>query len=75
MGNEVAGGRFRMASEIREWIAQEYGVSYTLGGVYGLLKRLGCGPKVPRPFQVKADPHKQDAWKKGALSNPWLQPE
>lgn len=73
--DEVATGRFRTAAQIREWIAHEYGVSYTLGGVYSLLKRLKCAPKVPRPLHAKADLQVQQAWKKGALSRPWLQPE
>jgi transposase len=60
-----ATGRFRTAWEIREWIAQQYGASYTLGGAYRLLQRLKCSPKVPRPVHTKADPEGQAAWKKG----------
>ena len=63
---EVSTGRFRTASEIREWIAAVYGVSYTMGGTYSLLDRLGCSPKVPRPVHVKADPQRQESWKRGA---------
>jgi transposase len=61
----VATGRFRTAAEIRDWIAERYGVTYTLGGVYSLLERLRCAPKVPRPVHVKADPGAPAAWKKG----------
>jgi transposase len=61
----VATGRFRTAWEIRDWIAQQYGASYTLGGVYNLLKRLKCSPKVPRPVHTKPDRQVQAAWKKG----------
>ena len=64
--DEVSTGRFRTASEIREWIASEYGVSYTMGGTYSLLGRLGCSPKVPRPVHVKAAPQRQESWKRGA---------
>ena len=64
--DEVSTGRFRTASEIREWIASEYGVSYTMGGTYSLLGRLGCSPKVPRPLHVKADRKRQQSWKRGA---------
>jgi putative transposase len=75
VSDAVATGRFRTASEIRDWIAQQYGASYTVGGVYSLLKRLKCGPKVPRPVHAKADPELQAAWKKGGCSKPWLEGE
>lgn len=65
---EVATGRFRTAREIREWIESEYGVRYKGRSVYGLLWRLGCSPKVPRPCHEKADRAAQDAWKKGGSS-------
>ncbi len=65
VSDAVATGRFQTAWEIRDWIAQQYGVSYTLGGVYSLLQRLKCSPKVPRPVHTKADPEGQAAWKKG----------
>jgi transposase len=65
---EVATGRFRTGAEIGEWIRERYGVSYTLGGVYSLLERLRCAPKVPRPLHEKADIERQDAWKKGGSS-------
>ena len=65
VATEVAPGRFRTAAEIRDWIAQEYGVEYTVAGVYGLLDRLRCAPKVPRPVHAKTDRAAQTAWKKG----------
>jgi transposase len=65
VATEVASGRFRTAGEIRDWIASEYGVSYTLGGIYGLLDRLRCAPKVPRPIHAQADLKQQAAWKGG----------
>jgi len=68
VADEVATGRFRTAGEIRDWIRAQYGVTYTLGGVYSLLERLRCAPKVPRPVHAKADPEAQAAWKKGASS-------
>ena len=64
----VATGRFRTAREIADWIAEEYGARYTLGGIDSLLKRLRCRPKVPRPVHAKADRAAQAAWKKGASS-------
>jgi transposase len=65
VGEEVASGRFRTAGEVRDWLIQQYGTSYTLGGVYSLLKRLHCAPKVPRPLHTNAQPKQQEAWKKG----------
>ena len=65
LGREVATGRFRNAASIGTWIEETFGVRYTGGGVYRLLERLGCAPKVPRPVHEKADPAAQAAWKKG----------
>lgn len=63
---ELATGRFRTAAQIRVWVAEQWGVTYTEGGMYGLLARLGCSPKVPRPLHERADLAQQAAWKKGA---------
>ena len=63
---EVATGRFRVAAELGDWIATTYGVRYRPGGLYSLLKRLRCRPKVPRPLHAKANLAAQAAWKKGA---------
>jgi transposase len=68
VADEVATGRFRAAAEIRDWIKATYGVAYTAGGIYSLLGRLKCRPKVPRPQHVKADEVACAAWKKGASS-------
>lgn len=65
LGDEVATGRFRTAAEIRAWIDETFGVAYRPGGVYSLLGRLRCHPKVPRPMHEKADPAAQAAWKGG----------
>ena len=62
---EVSTERFQTAGEIRDWIERTYGVSYSPGGVYNLLKLLGCSPKVPRGRHEKADVGAQRAWKKG----------
>jgi transposase len=66
VAQEVATGRLRTGAEIRQWIAEMYQVDYTVGGVYTLLGRLGCRPKVPRPIHPKTDLASQEAWKKGA---------
>jgi transposase len=64
VSDAVATGQFRTAWEIRDWIAQQYGASYTLGGVYSLLKRLKYASKVPHPIHAKPDRQVQAAWKK-----------
>jgi transposase len=63
---EAARGTFRTATEVRDWIAAQFGVQYGAGGIYSVLARLGLHPKVPRPVNPKADPAAQAAWKKGA---------
>jgi transposase len=72
VAREVGTGRFRTAGEIREWIAQQYGVTYKMGGIYSLMHRLECRPKVPRPVHVKADAEQQASWKKGGSTVPSL---
>ena len=67
VAKEVETGRFRTVAEIREWIAGQYGVTYTEGGAYSLMRRLQCSPKVPRPLHAKADEEQQASWKKGGL--------
>lgn len=62
---EVGTGRFRTAGEIREWIAERYGVTYTMGGTYSLMRRLRCARRVPRPLHAKAEQEQQATWKKG----------
>ena len=70
LAEEVATGRFRTAAEIRRWVEERWGVSYTEGGMYALLTRLRCAPKVPRPVHEKADHLAQARWKKGGSPQP-----
>lgn len=57
----------RRAEDLRQWIAQQFGVRYALSGLYELLHRLGYSCLMPRPRHHKADPAAQEAFKK----TPW----
>ena len=70
VADAVASGRFRTAAEIRRWVADQWGVNYTEGGMYALLGRLRCAPKVPRPVHEKVDHLAQARWKKGGSRKP-----
>ena len=70
LAEEVATGRFRTATEIRQWVRERWGVAYTEGGMYALLGRLRCAPKVPRPIHEKTDHLAQARWKKGGSRTP-----
>ena len=70
LSDEVATGRFRTAAEIRRWVEERWGVVYTEGGMYALLGRLRCAPKVPRPVHEKTDRLAQARWKKGGSRTP-----
>jgi transposase len=70
LAGEVETGRFRTAAEIRAWVQERWGISYTEGGMYALLGRLRCAPKVPRPVHEKADQLAQARWKKGGSRTP-----
>jgi transposase len=65
---QAARGAFHTAAEARQWIQEQFGVRYRPKGVYRLLKRLRCRPKVPRPVHEKANRVEQAAWKKGGLA-------
>ena len=67
MWAKVASGFFLTAREIREWIAEHFGIAYARQSVYGLLKMLGCVSKVPRPRHEKADVKAQKHWKTQGL--------
>jgi transposase len=67
---EAAKGAFPTAAEVRRWVSEQFGVTYRPKGIYGLLRRVRCHPKVSRPIHIKANPEAQEAWKKGA----WAQP-
>ena len=45
-------------------------MSYTEGGMYALLHRLRCAPKVPRPVHEQVDHLAQARWKKGGSPQP-----
>ena len=62
---QAATGAFHTAPDVRQWIREHCGVNYRPKGIYRLLKRLRCRPKVPRPVHEKANPAGQVAWKKG----------
>lgn len=66
VAEEASRGTFTTAAEARRWVAEQFGVTYRPKGIYGLLRRVRCRPKVPRPMHAKADPQAQEAWKKGA---------
>ena len=75
VADEAAKGIFTTASDVRQWVAKQFGVTYRRKGIYGLLRRVRCRPKVPRPIHTKADPQAQEAGKKGAAAQPWGWPE
>lgn len=47
-------------------LEKEFGVEYSLFGVYDLLHRLGFSSLKPRPKHRKNDPEKMDQWLKDA---------
>jgi transposase len=57
------GGRVR-GEEIRQLLAEQFGVVYTLNGVYELLKRLDMAWISVRSVSPNADPAKQAEFKK-----------
>lgn len=56
---EVEAGRFRAAKQARQWIADNFGVRYSLSATKELLRRLGATYHRTTPFLFKADPEEQ----------------
>lgn len=50
------------AKEAQRILREEFGVEYTLGGVYDLLHRLGLSCLTPRPRHRKNDPEQMRQW-------------
>jgi transposase len=48
--------------DARRILDSEFGVQYSLAGVYVLLHRLGLSSLVPRPRHTKNDPQKMRQW-------------
>jgi transposase len=67
---EAARGRFFTAQDVQRWIADTFGVHYRRNSCYGLLTRLGCHPKAPRPYNPRSTPEAQEGWKKGGSPRP-----
>ncbi|HEX2067057.1 MAG TPA: IS630 family transposase [Candidatus Thermoplasmatota archaeon] len=61
---EIKTGRFRNSGQIRQWVEEAFGVSYTPSGIKGLLRRIGASYHKVTGFFWKADPAKQRAFVK-----------
>ncbi len=66
------GGRVR-GEDIRQLLAEQFGVAYTLNGVYELLKRLDMVWISARSVSPTANPARQAEFKKNVWSVPDLQ--
>jgi transposase len=56
---KVSTGCFRNSAQIRQWLQDTFGVSYTPSGVKDLLRRVGVSYHKVTGFLWKADPDKQ----------------
>jgi transposase len=61
---KVSTGCFRNSDQIRQWLKDTFGVSYTSSGVKDLLRRIGVSYHKVSGFLWKADPDKQHAFVK-----------
>jgi transposase len=59
---QVGTGCFRNSDQIRHWLQDTFGVSYTPSGVKGLLRRVGVSYHKVSGFLWKANPDKQRAF-------------
>jgi transposase len=58
--HEISTGRFRNSDQVRLWVEEEFGVSYTPSGIKDLLRRIGASYHKVTGFLWKADPDKQE---------------
>jgi transposase len=56
---EISTGRVRNSDQIRLWVEEVFGVSYSPRGIKGLLRRVGASYHKVTGFLWKADPDKQ----------------
>jgi transposase len=56
---EIRTGRFRTSAQIRLWVEEAFGVSYTPSGIKDLLRRVGASYHKVTGFLWKADPDQQ----------------
>jgi transposase len=61
---KVSTGCFRNSDQIRQWLFDTFGVSYTPSGVKDLLRRIGVSYHKVTGFLWKADPDEQQAFVK-----------
>lgn len=61
---EIKAGRFRSSKQVRKWLQDEFGVTYSLSGVKELLQRLGASFHKTTALMFKADPEKQKGFLK-----------
>ena len=61
---KVSTGCFRNSDQIRQWLVDAFGVSYTPSGVKDLLRRIGVSYHQVTGFLWKADPDEQQAFVK-----------
>jgi transposase len=54
--------------QLIDWLKAEMGISYTQGGLSGLLARLKVKLKTGRPVNVRKDEAGQEAFKKTSIS-------
>lgn len=59
---EIARGVFHNAEQVRMWIEETFGVSYSMTGVKDLLRRIGASYHKVSGFFWKADVQKQREW-------------
>jgi transposase len=70
--DQAATGAFATALDAVGWVAQQFGVPYTAGGMHSLFRRLRLKRKVPRPLAGQASLAAQAAWKRGGSRTRWL---
>ena len=56
---EIKAGRFRCAKQVRSWIEENFGRTYSLSGTQELLRRLGASFHKTSALMFKANPEKQ----------------
>lgn len=61
-------GEFSTLAEIVQWVEQSFGISYSLVGMWKLIKKLKIKKKTARPTHVQKDEKAAERFKKTSLS-------
>ena len=63
--HQAQAGTFRTAADVQQWLAAQFQIHYSRGGIYNLLARRRWKPKVPVHRRSPPPPRRRSSGKRG----------